>query len=238
MEGLVATGNSISDMWRDAMWKCVRHGEDFMVKGGSYVGQIRKQLPIFCGVIASPWKRPLAPLMPPGFPPPSTEEKIEAYFERYIMSDRLEENEQYTYGTFIVGQLDEIIDKLNKAKGNTNQACMTIGAPEVVFLPDPPCLREVSFKVVNNELQMSVFFRSWDLVAGMPENLGGLQLLKEYVLDQLDFPCSDGPMICYSDGLHIYDQYFELVDALNVDKIQVGAEALKDKEDYIKEHGV
>ena len=86
-------------------------------------------------------------------------------------------------------------------------------------MDDPPCLRVITFKVVRGLLQMSLFFRSWDLFAGLPENLGGLQLLKEYVLAQLDFEVQDGPIVAYSDGLHIYEQYFGLVNALNVDKI-------------------
>ena len=228
---------TIGDAWREVMWLCVKKGWDFMVKGGSYVGMIRKQLSHVTIVIDEPGKRPLSPIMPPGLPGPTNEQRIEEYFERYILSDRKADNEVYTYGTFIVQQLERIIELLNNAKGNTNQACIAIGDSETTFLGDPPCLRLCSFKVVDGKLEMSVFFRSWDLYAGLPENLGGLQLLKEYVLEHLDFPCEDGALIAYSDGLHIYDQYFDIVDALNLDKVQVGALALKEKEQYVKKHG-
>jgi thymidylate synthase len=52
---------------------------------------------------------------------------------------------------------------------------------------------------------LSVFFRSWDIFAGLPENLGGLQMLKEYVLASLDESghITDGHIIAYSDGAHI-----------------------------------
>jgi len=175
---------------------------------------------------------------PPAIPGPTNEDKIAEYFEQYIMSERMEENEVYTYGSFITKQVERIIELLNNAQGNTNQACIAIGDVSTTFLGDPPCLRLVSFKVVDGRLEMSVFFRSWDLYAGLPENLGGLQLLKEYVLSHLTFPCEDGALIAYSDGLHIYDQYFEIVDALNVDKVQVGALALQDKAEYLKEYGL
>jgi len=65
-----------------------------------------------------------------------------------------------------------------------------------------------------------VFFRSWDLICGFPENLSGIQLLKEYVLDivneQLveDDKLIDYEMYAYSDGLHIYSQYFDIVKSL------------------------
>jgi len=229
---------SIGDAWREVMWLCVKKGWDFVVKGGSYMGMIRKQLRHVTIVIDQPSIRPLSPIMPPAIPGPTNEDKIAEYFEQYIMSERMEENEVYTYGSFITKQVERIIELLNNAQGNTNQACIAIGDVSTTFLGDPPCLRLVSFKVVDGRLEMSVFFRSWDLYAGLPENLGGLQLLKEYVLSHLTFPCEDGALIAYSDGLHIYDQYFEIVDALNVDKVQVGALALQDKAEYLKEYGL
>lgn len=223
--------HSIGDAWRQVMSLCVTNGNDFVVKGGSYVGQIRKQLPFVKIVIDSPGQRPLSPIMPPGLPGPTSDDKIEEYFERYILSDSVAENEVYTYGTFIVKQVDRIIQLLNDSEGKTNQACIAIGNAGTTFLDDPPCLRLISFKVVEGKLVMTVFFRSWDLYAGMPENLGGLQLLKEFILAHLTFPCEDGMIVADSDGLHIYEQYFKIVDPLNFDKIEVSEEALKDKED-------
>ena len=55
----------------------------------------------------------------------------------------------------------------------------------------------------------------------MSENLGGLQLLKEMVLTFLDFDVEDGDLIAMSDGLHLYEMYFPVVNMLNVDKIEV-----------------
>lgn len=221
--------SSIGEAWREVMLLCIRKGWDFVVKQGSYEGQIRKQLRYVTIVIKRPGERPLSPIMPPGIPGPTNDEKIDDYFARYIMSGEVAENEVYTYGTFIVAQVDRIIELLNKAKGNTNQACIAIGDATTTFLNDPPCLRLISFKVVEGRLDMTVFFRSWDLYAGLPENLGGLQILKEFVLAHLNFPCQDGALIAYSDGLHLYDQYFDLADTLNVDKIEVSDEAKADK---------
>ena len=210
-----------------------------MVKWGSYVGQIRKQLPFVTIIIDNPGLRPLSPIMPPNIPGPTNEEKIEKYFTRYLMSEQKDPNEEYTYGEFIWEQIDKIIWLLQESHGNTNQATICIGNPKTIYLSDPPCLRHVSFKVVEGRLNMSVYFRSWDLYAGLPENLGGLQLLKEYVLANIEdsFPVVDGKIIAFSDGLHIYSQYFDIVDCLNIDKIQVGKKALQDREEYIRIHG-
>ena len=87
---------------------------------------------------------------------------------------------------------------------------------------------------------MCLYFRSWDMYAGFPENLGGLQLLKEYALSYLEdfFPVVDGEIIAFSDGLHLYEQYFDLANKLNVDKIQIADSAAMDKLEFLRENGV
>jgi len=232
---------TIDSAWREVMWLCVKNGYDFLVKGGSYVGQIRKQLEGVKIVIDQPGTRPLAPILPPGVPPPTSDEKIEAYFLRYIVGSEKSDNEVYTYGEFISKQLVRIVELLVSSNGNTNQATICIGNIETTFLDDPPCLRSISFKVVKGRLNMTVYFRSWDLYAGLPENLGGLQRLKETVLEYLqaaEMQVEDGKLIAFSDGLHLYDQYFQIVDTLNVDKVQVGAQALRDKAMWLTEKGI
>lgn len=222
---------SIGAAWREVMALCLKKGYDFVVKGGSYKGQIRKQLDHVVIKITNPGNRPLAPIMPPNMPPPTTDENINDYFAHYLLNDQLRENEQYTYGSFIMPQIDRAVKILQDSDGNSNQACISIGDRESINLPDPPCLRTISFKVVEGRLNMSVFFRSWDLFAGLPENLGGLQLVKEYVLSWLP-NVEDGELIAYSDGLHLYEQYFDLVNVLNVEKVKISDEVLKDKEDF------
>lgn len=214
-------GRTIEDVWRDALWCCVRNGYAYKIEGGSYQGQIRKQLDYAVLRVIEPFARPLSVRTPEacGFAPPTSEEKIWSYFNDYIIGTEKSTNEDYTYGEFIAPQIPMAVELLNSAGGNTNQACIQIGNENSINLSDPPCLRVLTFKVVDGLLQLSVFFRSWDLFAGLPENLGGLQLLKEYVLAQLTFPVQDGPIVAYSDGLHIYEQYFSLVNALNIDKI-------------------
>lgn len=221
--GNFVRGKTIEDAWRDAMWCCVRNGKDYEVKVGSYVGQIRRQLPYVSILIEEPWTRPLAVRTPEGcgIPAPTDEEKINKYFLEYIIGSEKADNEDYTYGMYISRQVQRAVELLNQSDGNTNQATITVGEPDSIFQGDPPCLRCISFKVVEGKLQMTVYFRSWDLFSGLPENLGGLQLLKEYVLTHLTFAVEDGPIVAFSDGLHVYEQYFSLVNALNVDKIPI-----------------
>ncbi len=235
-EGNYVEGRRIEDVWRDLLWLTVMKGYDFVVKGGSYVGQIRKQLDLVSFRITNPGERPLAPIMTGGRKAPTSDEAIDMYFANYLIDTTLAENEQYKYSTYISPQVDRIVELILKSIGGTNQACISVGDVGSVNLPDPPCLRVMSFKVVKGKLNCSVFFRSWDLVTGLPQNIGGFQLMKEFVLSKLkenELNLQDGEMIGYSDGLHIYEQYFELVDGLTVDKIRIDPEVLKDQQEFL-----
>jgi hypothetical protein len=99
-------GKTIEDGWRDAMWCCVRNGKDYIVRGGSYVGQIRRQLPFVSILLEEPWTRPLAVRTPEGcgIPAPTDEEKIDKYFMEYIIGSGKATNEDYTYGMYISSQ--------------------------------------------------------------------------------------------------------------------------------------
>jgi thymidylate synthase len=230
-------GLTIDDVWRQAMWLCVKKGDDLVVKKGSYEGEIRKQFSNVMIRVLEPGHQPLAPLMPEGcsIPPPTTDEKIKSYFCEYLMNPKLEPNEQYRYSTWIVPQLDKVIEMLKKYGEGPNQACISIGDKDSIYLSDPPCLRVMDFKIVKGHLNLSVYFRSWDLFAGFPENLGGFQLLKEYVLYQIDRPkVKDGELFAYSAGLHLYEHFFELADMLNVDKIKIDNKVLVEKEKFKK----
>ena len=85
----------------------------------------------------------------------------------------------------------------------TNQATIAIGGVESVTQEHPPCLRLIDTRVSEGKLHFIIYFRSWDLWAGLPENLGGIQLLKEYMAESIGV--EDGEIIASSKGLHLYD---------------------------------
>lgn len=203
------------------MWLCVRNGIDYTITKGSYVGQIRRQLPYVVLIAEEPSIDPFTFLTPPNIPAPTSAERIQEYFLDYIIGDTKGEGEDYTYGECIAFQVDKLIQILNESKGYTNQASVRIGGTASIFLDSPPCLQNLNFKVYNGKLQLSCNFRSWDLFAGLPENLAGLQLFKEFVIAHLKFEIKDGPIIAFSDGLHLYEQYFDIVNSMNVDKITI-----------------
>ena len=76
-----------------------------------------------------------------------------------------------------------------------------------------PCLRSMDFKIKDNRLILSIVFRSWDLYAGFPENMGGFALLNQYVCNHLD-GVEPGPLAFTSAGLHAYDYQIEPIMAI------------------------
>jgi len=112
-----------------------------------------------------------------------------------------------TYGTYLEPQIDKIV-KMLRTSPNTNQAYMTVGDPSTVDMQDPPCLRGIQCRVRYDALHFIVYFRSWDLWAGFPSNLAGLQLMKEHMAKEIGV--ADGEMECLSGGLHLYEHSWEL----------------------------
>ena len=91
---------------------------------------------------------------------------------------------------------------------NTNQAYMSVGNEQSIYLSDPPCLRGIDTRVIDETLHFIVYFRSWDLWAGFPSNLAAIQLLKEYMSSEIGV--KDGELIASSKGLHLYEYTWDL----------------------------
>ena len=102
-----------------------------------------------------------------------------------------------------------------KNKGyRNNQMILQVGGPGDMMLKDPPCLRQIDTRIQDGTLHFYPYFRSWDLWGGLPANLGGIQLLKEYVAGEIEV--EDGEIIATSKGLHIYDYAFDLAKCLRM----------------------
>lgn len=217
-------GRNIDETWRKALWCCAENGYLYRIEKGSYQGQQRSQLEYLISITENPGHRPLAVHMPEKLelPSPANEERIGSYFANYLFSDKREDMEDYTYGEYIVAQLPQVIEMLIKSSGNTNQAIITIGEANSLDLESPPCLRIIDFKKTSDgSLNMHLYFRSWCLFTGLPENLAGMQLLKEYVLMELSergLKLKDGKIITYSSGAHVYDHYFIIANKLSIGK--------------------
>jgi thymidylate synthase len=159
--------------------------------------------------ILHPGTRPLLPDIPPhlGIPNPVADGYVEQYLP-YLMTSIKQENEDYTYGQYLEGQIQEVIRMYKEDGFGTNQAYMTVGEPRAIFLKDPPCLRGIDTRIRDGCLHFFVYFRSWDLWNGFPANLAAIQMLKEYMAQEIGV--EDGQIIAASKGLHLYDYVWEL----------------------------
>jgi len=197
----------LSEAWFLCLCKALTEGREYKIDRGSYAGERRKELEFAVIQIKHPGTRPLTPDVPQGVPPPSTMEYIESYLP-YLMTAHRKEGEQYTYGQYLETQIAEVIKMYKEDGHNTNQAFMAVGDSQSIFLSDPPCLRAIDTRILDNKLNFVVYFRSWDLWAGFPSNLAAIQLLKEYMASEIGV--ADGELIAMSKGLHIYEYVWEL----------------------------
>jgi len=197
----------LPEAWFLCLREVLQKGREYTIDRGSYVGHKRKELDFVVLQIHMPGNRPITPDVPQGVPPPSSMEYVENYLQ-YLVTSFKADNEQYTYGEDIEKQIPEVIRMYKTDGHNTNQAFMAVGNSHSIELPDPPCLRGIDTRVQDNKLHFMVYFRSWDLWAGLPSNLAGIQLLKEYMSDEIGV--TDGEIIALSKGLHLYDYSWEI----------------------------
>ena len=207
MNTSVIEARDLSEAWFLCLRRTLTEGYQYKIDRGSYTGQQRKELDFVVVQVRNPGTRPLIPDVPPGVPPPTSMEYVESYLP-YLMTAHKAEEEQYTYGQYLEEQIPKVIRMYKEDGYNTNQAYMAVGDSHSISLSDPPCLRGIDTRIRDNKLHFIVYFRSWDLWAGFPSNLAAIQLLKEYMADEIGV--DDGEIIASSKGLHLYEYAWEL----------------------------
>lgn len=196
----------LSEAWFQCIRNLFRSGHEYVIQKGSFESQRRLEFDFVTIHITHPGSRPLVPDVPVGVPPPTTMDYVVSYLP-YLMTNKPKDGEQYTYGMYLEPQISKVIETLRKTP-MTNQSYMTIGDPSTIDFKDPPCLRGIDCRVLNDCLHFMVYFRSWDLWAGFPSNLAAIQMLKEYMSEEIGV--KDGELIACSKGLHLYDYSWEL----------------------------
>lgn len=220
---VIIKAKTINDAWHQLVFGIEANCRKYLITQGSYQGQYRYEYRFILVEIERPWED-MAIIFPPGIPfgPPSDMDSIGQYFSNYIFNPDLAKDEQYTYGERIAGfkrinmcdplndtgietinQINEVIRKYKTGGHGNNQCTIEIGMPSDILLPDPPCLRVIDTRIEEDTLHFFVYFRSWDLWGGFPVNLGGLELLKQYMAKEIGV--ENGKIIAASKGLHIYD---------------------------------
>ncbi len=179
----------------------------YTIDRGSYKGQQRMEFKFVIIHIEFPGSKPMVPDVPVGIPAPVTQEYIDGYLP-YLMESDKKPGEDYTYGEDVKDQIPEVIKMYKEDGHNTNQAYIAVGGKHSIFLRDPQCLRGIDTRILDGKLHFMVYFRSWDLWGGFPANLGAIQIMKEYMADEIGV--ADGEIIAMSKGLHLYDHSWDV----------------------------
>ena len=137
----------------------------------------------------------------------------EVYKNRNIIPDNYEGDRVVSWD---LNQIELLIWTYKNKGYRNNQMILQVAKPTDMLLQDPPCLRHIDTRIQDGKLHFYPYFRSWDLWGGFPANLGGIQLMKEYVAAEIGV--EDGEIIATSKGLHLYDHCFELAKCLRMNE--------------------
>lgn len=211
MQPVTLFARDLPDAWFQCLYNIFDYGKVYTINRGSFKGQKRLEYDYITVHISKPNSRPLLPEIPEGLniPKPVADDYLDSYMP-YLMEDDIKPNEIYTYGKYLKPQISKVIDMFKKDGHKTNQACMSVGNEDSINQEDPACLRLIDCRISDNKLHFIVYFRSNDLYSGMPANLAAIQLLKEYMANEIGV--EDGEMIYSSKGLHLYDYSWYLAE--------------------------
>jgi thymidylate synthase len=208
---------TIPDAWFQCLYQLIekaRNGEGvrrYNVDTGSDAGQDRIEFDFVVVDIEQPWHRPLLPGMPEGSGlPPIGDEKYLSEYMIYLLSPAKSDNEHYTYGERFAPQFERIIEYYKKFGPNTNRMCAEIAKSDDLFLYNmedaegsSPCWRlcDMKWDEKTNKMDWFVYFRSWSLWNGFPNNLAAIQQAKELMVSEIG--AEDGRIIAASKSLNI-----------------------------------
>lgn len=205
------------DAWYKVLSEIWYRGDLFEVGYGSEASETKK-LNVSIE-ITNPANRPLVDFMAP-----CDMKYVQWYALKYLWSGAIED-ETYTYGSRMrqpVDQVEEAVKRYLEEKNDRQVTCV-IRLPEDIKKSivedkrhEPPCLSLIDTEIMDNQLHLTCYFRSWDAYAGLPANIAGIQLFNEALVSELnnrgDFGISTGKLIFHSKNCHIYERQYSWVE--------------------------
>lgn len=232
---------NLPDAWYRTVKTVLRDGVDYDVGRGSETVSTKKASASI--EVRNPGDRPLVHEKAP-----TDQNYLNEYLLGYLFSGEKKEGEEYTYGERMrsagsrngraVDQIGGVIERLIEEPMD-RQCTVVLRYPEDIYSDDPPCMTVLDVEVLpqmdedqaslsgfsgeegsgkGRELNFYAYFRSWDAFAGLPTNLGGLQLFKEWMAERIGV--EDGAMYAFSKNLHLYERQFEAVEELGSEGVK------------------
>ncbi len=151
---------------------------------------------------------------------------VTSYALQYLWAGMKTDEETYTYGSRLrepVDQVSKVIERYVK-EPNDRQLTLLIRQPHDILKTidgmrhEPPCLTVMDTEIMENHLNMTCYFRSWDAFAGLPANIAGIQIFNEALVNEINKRAGTyyktGKLIFHSKNCHIYSRLYDLVEEL------------------------
>jgi thymidylate synthase len=189
-------GERVSDVWAPILRYILDEGvERHTIHNNAWFTEVAEPI---MAVIRSPQKGRI----PDGFN--WTDKTLKMYADQIL--DKDDHGFVYTYGSRIGrnNQIEHIIRKLEEDP-NTKQAMATTW--DIIAdneSSNPPCLQLVDFKIYNNKLHLTAYFRSNDMYAAWVANAYLLTELMHYISIRAIGHSNLGSLTIVSNGAHIY----------------------------------
>ena len=162
---------------------------------------------------------------------------VTSYALQYLWAGMKTDEETYTYGSRLrepIDQVSKVIERYVK-EPNDRQLTLLIRQPLDILKTidgmrhEPPCLTVMDTEIMENHLNMTCYFRSWDAFAGLPANIAGIQIFNEALVNEINKRAGTyyktGKLIFHSKNCHIYSRLYNLVEELVKPKKRFPAEA-------------
>lgn len=232
------------DAWFKTLKSIWTEGDLFKVGFGSEETETKK-LNITVE-IAHPENRPLV-----SDKSPCDLQYVQGYALEYLWCGE-KQDETYTYGSRLNDPLgDKSLNQIEEAtkryaqEQNDRQVTMVIRLPKDILKFDkqgkksePPCLSLIDTEILDGQMHLTCYFRSWDAFGGFPANIAGLQLFNEAFVAEINergnLSLKTGKLIFHSKNCHIYKRQYNLVQEVLEPQIKLSRMAkamVKDKDE-------
>jgi len=221
MKYVEITAFDCPDVWYKALKSIWSEGDVFQVGYGSEETETRKlNLTL---EIDHPENRPLV-----SDKAPCDMKYVQWYALTYLWCGEGKQDETYTYGSRLREPVDQVEEAIKRyvEQRNDRQVTMVVRLPEDILKVspttkekhEPPCLSLIDTEILDGQMHLTCYFRSWDAYAGLPANIAGLQLFNEAFVSEInergDLSLKTGKLIFHSKNCHIYKRQFNLVKEL------------------------
>jgi thymidylate synthase len=207
--GTFIRGTTISDAWRRGINLIWRQGQEIIDQRGTRI----KELLSLQIVVENPY----FDMIPSEYS--WNQERLDDYARQLLSSQN--PGFEYTYGNRLrawnfccdpLDQINSIIDHLKESPSTRRATAVTWIPPLDSIKSEVPCMIVDDFKIRDDRLNLSVFFRSHDFAGAYPANLYGLARLLEYVSNAVRV--SPGSISTLSSSAHIYDHDWDWVQEM------------------------